>query len=488
MKANSFSCVEAMKLFSTLCFCAFVLSSCKHRSNPKLIELDECKIDPSLTSVLPFPRPGCSNADYIGWLAWQTFVALQWQASNLERGKPKSPNVCQAASDCEPLSKTNGLPVWESWKQGWELLPPSHSTKWEQFGVEEPPCSKIISVDGSEQPVTTESWPRDAFVLRNVNMITCSQDDVQGCRDQNASSKEPLPFKFVGPLTTPSGDYVWFGTGFNKSIYDKVRQDCKNDCKCEDLENCPHITLPASHPTSAGSVAVKSAWRVVTNEDEKSRYHWRRVLTLEFDEERQSICREQEMVLLALHVILKNACIGTSELTSTGQCYADKDEYFDKKEDKTLLRNQWIWSTFEHVDLVEGCVGEEDRGFDGGVPQQLPRAPFPPKSNRIPTKLCRVNNFKTATNILNGQFGALLSGTIWENYQLVGFQWHHSGGFTPPEVANVMLEPYSQHDSCAKCHSQKAAPSDFIWGLQNFRGPNTLSRWARPTTDHNLPQ
>lgn len=186
---------------------------------------------------------------------------------------------------------------------------------------------------------------------------------------------------------------------------------------------------------------------------------------------------------------------------------------------KTTTRNQWIWSTFEHVDNVPdvdkipSCSPQAPKFnfFDAccsaakcrvnGTPPQPWNARKPPAGFR--SQIVRTGGTLPVTPPLNAAVQKLLAGTVWEHYKLVLTQWpadsHCAGESVPgnqPDatclaaptlLANTTLETFVQPEissqsgsigtpqatsSCIGCHNNAAThhvpatESDFTYILE----------------------
>jgi hypothetical protein len=218
------------------------------------------------------------------------------------------------------------------------------------------------------------------------------------------------------------------------------------------------------------SVAVKAAWKNI-KEDElpvaQGRYYLVDAMVLDPVTNK---CKMQKMGLVGLHIV-----------------------------QKTRLRPQWVWSSFEHIDNVPepGTKPAPGRRFsfnDPSKPQVLdPSTPPPPISKGNPPlenprvmQVIRSKKIADSTRKTNADYQALLRGMVWENYQLVMTQWPKfpqpeeengapfPGQFTGPDpmtnIANTTMETYFQKSastSCMACHDvARRKGTDFVWFLQ----------------------
>ena len=147
---------------------------------------------------------------------------------------------------------------------------------------------------------------------------------------------------------------------------------------------------------------------------------------------------------------------------------------------KTRGAPQWVWSTFEHADNVDG---ERPSFFDPACHGcEINRQTFPGVRNQvvrttpIPSKppVCNAATFVDDIADLNRRVGAALAEqrTPLANYLLVSTQWPTFSGtpstvFTvqPPLLANTTMETFIQPtSSCMGCHAmaRTVRPENFV--------------------------
>ena len=249
---------------------------------------------------------------------------------------------------------------------------------------------------------------------------------------------------------------------------------------------------------TTGSAILKTAWRVLDGEAEAARYlsvDGRLAVPAADSADRQAHCHAVRLGLVGMHIMRK---------VRSGN------------------GDDWIWSTFEHVDnaplaanardpnsivtfdpFPTGChtPGTETRSYTffapdcpDCAPNRSPAddgkwAPEPPfaraaaRHDRFGSQIVRCWRLFEGTEKLNRQWQAELAGTPLANYQLVGTQWrgNHGGplagfGEVPRYLTNTTLESYIQDapsGSCMGCHSTArtaaGAKSDFTFLLRASR-------------------
>lgn len=163
---------------------------------------------------------------------------------------------------------------------------------------------------------------------------------------------------------------------------------------------------------------------------------------------------------------------------------------------KTPIRPQWIWATFEQVDNVPPAVagGPGKFNFNDGKGGAMPTAnPYPIDPVTVPTpapfNVQRVTPIHPSTASTNVAYRNLLKGSVWQFYQLVMTQWplvpsQPSTPGTPANTfpgtnatsafANVTMETFDQanvRSGCMACHNSTRLPTDFVWILNDHAFP-----------------
>ena len=269
--------------------------------------------------------------------------------------------------------------------------------------------------------------------------------------------------RFGSPLVAQNRTYVRFQVRLNQIEFDFVRdQQLYRKSKLPG-GGIPKLRFP-NH-----CVAVKAAWKIIRDDELPAalgRYYLVNAMLLD---PVANTCKMQKMGLIGLHIV-----------------------------QKTPLRPQWVWSSFEHIDNVPepGSVHSNGRNYslnDPSRPQILnpPTAPppisrdNPPLDNPKPMQVVRNKRIADSTRKTNEEYQALLKGTVWTNYQLVMTQWPKfpqpeeengapfPGQFTGPDpmtnIANTAMETYFQKSaatSCMNCHDiARRKGTDFVWFL-----------------------
>jgi len=379
---------------------------------------------------------------------------LSWPAASSPRGtpdNPQNPDVFLKAAQGTPV-------VWGTYKDTFELF-------------------------GQKKDVRPASW--------ETTISSACPEAQPGKKALVLQSKRDTPIDeinqaFSYPLIDQHKNYVFYEVRYNRAYYDFVRgQDGDPSSWLYLVKNLaarqkPAVQMPASSPDGGtGAIMLKAAWRIKTDQDDASRFYTTEALVLDPVTKK---CSPQTVMLVGLHIAQK------------------------LKESP-----QWVWSTFEQVDNVPGDTaqappqgysfnnGTNTPATSGGYANRPPKkAPdVQPLDERQPVQVTRLNPIPdtpsgASTRDINARYQQLLSGTVWQYYQLVITQWpatperfktfdeggiypQDSGGAFPAKGAiNTTMETYFQSEadalgaggnSCMSCH-YKAGKSDYSWGLQ----------------------
>jgi hypothetical protein len=406
----------------------------------------------------PDPFPAFNN------FSWRAFIALAWPALTdpAHRGKP---DRSKRFGDAGPR-------VWETFKNRYEVFqsgpdgraaPPE---KWGSYGGGNP-CGP----DVDNRTKTLSAF--NAFA------------------DFNQASF--APGKFASPLVAQNRTYTRYEVRFNEAEFDTIV-----DHGWYVRDQLPTFERPGQF--NVGSIAVKAAWRILTDADTPSvrqRYYIVRdaevVDVAKSLDAGKGVCSKHDIALVGLHIVIK-----------------------------TKYRPQWIWSSFEHIDNVPpagaGDAREPDAKdahapysyYDPSKEQSEPApqealstqsvgAGNPPKRDPDPIQVIREHPINPETMAINRAYWALpeVRDTVWANYMLVVSQWptvtqpsgpENDGRYfpgtiaepnTPAEIyqlpggaeanqnfANTTMETYFQNASasCMACHHivSNALGRDFV--------------------------
>lgn len=426
----------------------------------------------SITGNVPLyvPLPTTINSPvqirpYFDWFSWAEFIALNWPASSEGRGNPRSPNDVEVFRNPPAGSQT----VWNTYKANWELFDQgtARPTPFDSYDVAVAPTCGTDEVAGATRKKTLVMTSKGNSVL---------DDGVQA---------------FSFPLVDNTREYVMYEVRYGRQPYEFMRGADDDPASwlylAKNLVPPAQITMPptlsknsgVSSVDQLGSIMIKAAWRdmAAVPRDRWSRYH---VVEAEVFDPSTQECAETSVGLVGLHVVQK------------------LDQF-----------PEWVWSTFEHVDVLAGdsqsallppCPSSDPECRQNGFKNRPPSTNLDPdQSARVPVQALRLNAIPTtpagaSTVDANAVFQAALAGTPWANYQLVVTQWPFAANdptqYRPPEergsypctsglpfpvtgAVNLTMETYFQSasaaagsgNSCMGCHFA-AAYTDFSWGLR----------------------
>lgn len=414
----------------------------------------------NLPTAVPQPEADSTPLDrrpYFDYFSWQTFIALNWPATDGPRATPDQPE-----NPNRFLEAASGTPVvWGGFKDSFAL-----------FG------------QGDQRPSAWEA----------------SEDPIPACESASAPGAKPLRLHSLGkaplmdrnepfsaPLIDQRGHYVEFDIRYNRAQYDFVRGSDDDPGSWLYLarnlaprwDSTYGVQMPMTTGTdSIGAIMVKAAWRIRTEQDHADRFYSTAAVVIDAT---RTTCTPVEVLLVGFHIAHKVAPF-----------------------------TEWVWSTFEQVDNVPGATptppppgGWSFFNVDAPAnPNGYDYKPPDTASNRRPVQVSRVNAIPTtpagrSTREINAYYQALLTGTVWQYYQLVVTQYpadpgigdgkpfmlEGNGGVYPENAGgafplygavNTTLETYFQTqddasgaggNSCMECHFI-AGKSDFSWGLQ----------------------
>ncbi|MCA9704517.1 MAG: hypothetical protein KDK70_01570 [Myxococcales bacterium] len=439
---------------------------------------------PTLCGEIPRPKKD-RNALYLSQLAWQTFIALSWPATDVEqqRGAALDPNDPTVFGQ---KVGNNGVPVvWETWKQDWELFVPGGEppSAWDSYDVAVAPCDVIVTKSGKQIPVTAAQWPKyyERFGRDLINI---------GNQPKQSSNTQKSKLEVAGPLIDQHGGLVKAESRFGQVAYEYI---AGNGYYSRASWPDGGIVMPAATPSADGTITTKASWRPYAKGDDLSRFYWRDMLVWSVVGQQQ-ICTQTRMLLVGMHVTYKNSFLPAK----ASGCSQPVDQY--------------LWATFEQVDNVpppcesgqcsfyctpgaEGCECSdaciqacESQGYSY-QPMPLPEgvvdeAGDPVAGDPEPVEVCRLQPidrfaYLRQANTEYHQVMASAGTSAWPYYELVNLQWMQNNGpscqFRPLDrVANATLETYDQTNSCMNCHRGfvEEGPSllevqdaDFIWTL-----------------------
>jgi hypothetical protein len=485
-----------MKRFANICVAIFAAWSA---AQPALAQEqpDYKRLVARLSGHMPSAVPGypisalpVSTRPMFDTFMWQNFIAAVWPAL------PQAPGIAVLPDDRGALrgGYRDGLvPNFLTWKTADDLYPANGSAPppWEQVQSSARMCKNVPANDAR---------PR------------------LGLRAKFGTFADEFNQAFAAPLIDQTGLITRYEVRYNRAYYDYVR-----DNGLYNKANWPTktpIAFPAGDGRTPGAVMVKAAWRDLSSvpQQYRSRFYQTTALVPQpgscdiaagGQAEVNCTCGEVPVGLVGLHVVQKTANFP-----------------------------QFVWSTFEQVDNLgedpSTPAGMKPSYYNGAKanPATTPGFSYTPVDTNIvaalkaansinglganlaPVNVARLNAIPTTptltaapnvptvqydTNSLNQRYRALLAGSVWRHFWLIGTQWSSAPfvgaptplqatykGAPPPDfgcedgtpaqvgglafpacgVANIAMETYHQYDSCQNCHQgAQRSGADFSWSL-----------------------
>lgn len=378
---------------------------------PNFVSIPDDLIGTGYNTVLDSVRQ-----PYFDIFSWQSFVALNWPSDSLGNPNP------------DPKSFKNDL---------------TSPRVWEQY----------MDPDNVFSSVTRNNDSRKMLYMTSKGKLSISTES-----DGNALIDKNL-------------NYVVFEERINPDEYKFIMSNGLNtQSGQEKYVDSTFLTLPAGDKKSVGAIELKASWRILTSEDDASKFY-HQPATIYVDslhtKSGKDMMVDVTVGLVGLHIIHK-----TSQKSGVGD----------------LL----MWSTFEHVDNVPDnlqdaqssnkvysfynpkCIGCEVNtppapiGKDSVV-RWADKMPYAidyanvvrSEHGKFGTQVVRLFPVYYYTELVNKFWHKKLKGTVWENYKLIGTQWGKSVTLSPPfgiinapqYLGNTTMETYSQMNSCITCHN-----------------------------------
>jgi hypothetical protein len=417
-------------------------------------------------------------------LAWKTFIALNWPAD--DKGNPDE-HVCLG----EQTAKT----VWEHW------------TKLDNI-ISTPDMASVILPQKKMLNV-----PREYLKFFSEN----AADEFQAAEYLfDFKNKEAQMYdSLFGPPVTPKPNYpvvdqngnkTYFQTFYNKAMTDYISRAGINNVEGmkKFVNSYPHVdnnfqlkidgiraNIQRIHfplfvsqrkerslnfdsvkdsilvlEPSSGSIMIKTAWKILANDDDPGRFYTRSVFVME-NNKRIGV----EVGLVAMHIAIKY-----SELP------------------------QWLWATFEHTDnvpeFINGHVAADPlkkyHYYNNKYGDSVNESPDAEGKSRLARLYPITSSTHDLNNWMHKQMVAINDQSVWQHYNLVGSQWpldmllypvdeYYTGNPRPHALANAVIENYTQKVSCMSCHAKakillsdslhapKEHSTNFVMGLTRLK-------------------
>lgn len=383
--------------------------------------------------------------------SWQSFIAMNWPAD--QNGNPSAKSI---------LHDSTSPRVWQYFKTPFDVFP------------------RLAAMKAS---VTRACRSIEGYEKRRPFLITAKGSLLQ-------------PGDFLEAFT----DVPLIDRNLNFVLYDIAMNDVEADYITDNQldtiagqQQFPgdivfllgyYADPVAKTGGKVGSIEIKSAWRIITDDEDAGRYFTlEAIISIDADhtESGESLCFPAKLGLVGFHLV--HAVRGPEH----------------------SFQRDWIWSTFEHVDNAPLATNARDqtdlslplpaqaiapdsvskeyaffnpayKGVPNSPPSKLPGQQVFRWAAKAPYAMSYANDGKYGTQVVqcwkvfaptakvNDYFQAKLKGTVWANYQLIGSQWMGGtegqgppvNGNIPRFLSNTTLETYLQFDtslgSCLQCH------------------------------------
>jgi len=396
--------------------------------------------------------------------AWQSFVALNWPAlEGGDRGQPDTTKMIGAKGPDGQL-----LPVvWSSYKLPTEVFLPNAANPGNWNDPPPPP------------PTDCKNVPRGAKVLR---MAAKDQPGVMSDVNQ-AGFPQSTKLKIRGPVVDQMVHYLRYEIRLNRSEFEyfKTTQYYNRAAQITAVQNTKAVpqkqpiyqfppkgkepyVQPLPPYAQQGTIELKAAWRILDpSKDLVDRYYHIQA----YIDNGGGDCTLQTVGLVGLHILRLTPGSGAT----------------------------WLWATFEQVDNVEVDPSAPRRpdgsrltpslnpgpngnpkppyfpgGYYGNEPKAIPPGSTIPKPT-APNNISRLTKMTADVQTVNQKYQAMLSNTVWKNYELVGHLNPYVKGSTTPQpkyfvpatspiayinsrdLANTSMEAYVQSTNCIICHA-----------------------------------
>ena len=371
--------------------------------------------------------------------SWRSFLALNWPATDW----PTNP-LRGVADKTKDISELDRPRVWETWKASYEMIPFQPAT-----GNAVQPLLWNLVDDPTPAGGTTKANPKvfgsyTPFADISQALMTTPFPGTEG----------PLG----SPLVCQNHTYTHFEVRMNRSSFATIRgegfylrnvidshMDVSGDAAGDDKK------VPFEFPH--GSISVKASWRELVVGEDSTKYYTRKAKVQDY---KTNTFDDRILGLVGMHIV-----------------------------QKTPMRDQWIWTSFEHASNVPGILpsGSKYSYNDGATttsadpgpigPTNLYASPTP-NSGLAAASVVREISLHPQTQLDNKKFHDMLSPTsVWQNYYLVLTQWptlpkapatatELEGKPFPLEpspagpnysIANTTMETWFQSStSCISCH------------------------------------
>jgi hypothetical protein len=454
-------------------------------------------------------------------LSWRTFIALNWPVAATQRGEPDTaaelwnPTLDGYVADSGVTDPADFHPrtrVWETYQEVYELFQTGPGRFDWNPSTAEPP---LAWNDPAPDPVGAGCDGVDGgkvlmMVHKNRTPLPPPPRPGEGVVNEGVQA---FAGQF-GVLVDQNGRLVRYDVRLNRSEFEFILANGFATTAAigpggPNAALATELTLPDDRSPEygrwGGSIELKGSWRELCTDpatctftDDPTRYFTESVWIYEADASGAGTCRPAVMGLVGLHIA-----------------------------HKTHWAPQWVWSTFEHVDLVPenpdvpgarrtalfdpACVakaktlGCENKPFLAAGPC-CPNVPFDKDElgQFTPNQVTRLQAIGSSAAALNSTFAGLAAGSPFENYVLIDTQWPFQGRvpgdeeriytrpcnsdalrghldadcytIVPQFLRNTSMESYMasyylpgqplhqfSNRGCMNCHGEAGADFSYVW-------------------------
>lgn len=397
----------------------FTVSPARAQNQPPPLPLD-------LSACLPHdvfnPIPGATGTQSpMDYLSWETFVALNWPASEKENGVPDTTLKIggQSKGGYYPNGMRSSPVVWETYKDANDVFLPSGK-----------PPSPFSAKTGHVLFDDTESFT-------------------------------------ISPLNDQNGRHVYYEVRLNEVEYNYIVSR-KLYLKANQT---PPINFPPGDPATkeAGSVHVKAAWKILNidgpgQKDNPDRFYTTEAMIYNPGKPSAFLAK---VGLVGLHIVHKTA--------SRPEWIWATFEQVDNAADLPQGTNPITPGTYNFTNAtcpLDKCPPNQPVSMDSNQPVQVLRV--------TPID----NDTQNLNQQWQGALRAWNPKSVWQYYQLISTQWPADpqntkiyGGPQPAALTNSVIETYFQGPtpahptakdpphSCMDCHGMFAQNKDFMFQL-----------------------
>lgn len=390
-------------------------------------------------------------------LSWQTFMAINWPVD--EQGQAYA------------FGDESGVPQWLTWKESEEVFRADGAAP-EPWGS----ARALPETFGAARGLSARGENLD-----RQTRILYKNDKLQNLLD--------VQRQIAGhPLWDQNGNKVYYEILLNQSVFQTVTSP---DAPLYNLDGQIAYWDQIHHQLGnifasgiynysnfVGAIEIKLAWKIIDQSKGDIPERFFRMDAMLLDD--TGDWGVQEVGLVGMHI-----------------------------NHKTQSAEQWVWSTFEHMDnlavdpqavAVYAKQGKSLKPsfFDpncktaAGGPCPANVLPTPDAMGVLRTQVIRELPIPAAVENLNAYFQKLFreKQSVWQYYRLINTQYPTTkvGDPTPTLMTNPVIETYDQQESCMACHAQAelasggdpttgpiftAAAADFSWSLRNAQWRQT---------------